>query len=62
MTKAANIILFGLLVLLLINGARLTFFPNSACNLVWSNQMPTIRESVMEFHAEQAERLNDGTE
>ena len=62
MTKAANIILLGLLVLLLVNGARLTFFPNNACNLVRSNQMPTIRESVMEFHAEQAERLGDGTE
>lgn len=57
MTKAANIILFGLLVLLLINGIRLTFFPLNACNLVRHNQIPTIRESVMEFHAEQAERL-----
>lgn len=57
MNKAANIILCGLLVLLLINGLRLTFFPLNACRLVRDNQMPTIEESIMEFHAEQAERL-----
>ena len=49
MTKAANIILFGLLVLLIINGIRLTFFPLNACDLVRNNQMPSIEDSVLEF-------------
>ena len=50
MTKVANILLFGLLVLLLVNGIRLTFFSRNACNLVRENQMPTREQSVMEFH------------
>tara|TARA_R100000544_G_C2225219_1_gene60204 strand:+ start:400 stop:588 length:189 start_codon:yes stop_codon:yes gene_type:complete len=61
-TKAANILLFGLLVLLLINGLRLTFFPLNACNLVRDNQMPTISESVMEFHREYGDRFKGETE
>jgi len=50
MTKVANILLFGLLVLLLINGIRLTFFYEGACDLVRRNQMPSIENSIMEFH------------
>ena len=50
MTKAANIFVCGLLFLLILNGVRLTFFPLHACHLVRGNQMPTLEESVMEFH------------
>ena len=50
MSKAANILLCGLVFLLILNGIRLTFFPLHTCHLVRGNQMPTIEESVMEFH------------
>lgn len=50
MTKVANILVCGLLFLLILNGVRLTFFPLHACHLVRGNQMPTLEESVMEFH------------
>ena len=50
MTKVANILVCGLVGLLILNGIRLTFFPLHSCHLVQGNQMPTIEESVMEFH------------
>lgn len=59
MNKAANTLFGGLLVLLLLNGLRLTFFPLNACRLVRNNQIPTIEESIMEFHTEQAKRLGE---
>ena len=50
MNKVANILVCGLVGLLILNGIRLTFFPLRSCHLVRGNQMPTIEESVMEFH------------
>ncbi|UFK26609.1 hypothetical protein [Roseobacter phage RDJL3] len=60
MTKAANILVCGLLFLLILNGVRLTFFPLHACHLVRGNQMPTLEESVMEFHKSIGSRAYEG--
>lgn len=58
MAKFGNILLLGLLALLLINGIRLTFFPDTACGLVRRNQITPLSQSVMEFHREQQEKAN----
>lgn len=62
MTQAANILLIGLAILLLVNGARLTFFPSNTCHLVREAQIEPLSHSVMEFHHEQEERANAQTE
>ena len=56
MTTIANILLAFFLGLMVLNGVRVTFFPANTCNLVRQNQMPTLRESVMEFHREWEDR------
>lgn len=50
MTKIANILIVFLLGLLILNGLRLTFFPRHACNLVRSNEIVPIEQSIMDFH------------
>lgn len=62
MAKFGNILLLGLLALLLINGIRLTFFPDTACGLVRRNQIEPLSQSVMEFHREQALRTGSTEE
>lgn len=56
MHKFATLGLIGLMVLLTVNGIRLTFFPNRACDLVRDNIIPSIEQSVMDFHAYEAEK------
>jgi hypothetical protein len=56
MNKAATLLIVGLLALLIINGARLTFFPDKTCHLARGNIMPPLSQSVMEFHREQEKR------
>ena len=56
MNKAATLLIVGLLALLLINGARLTFFPDKTCHIARGKIMPPLSQSVMEFHREQEER------
>lgn len=56
MAKVVTVLIFGLLALLLINGARLTFFPDKTCHLARGNIMPPLSQSVMEFHREQEKR------
>ena len=56
MAKVVTVLAFGLLALLLINGARLTFFPDKTCHVARGNIMPPLSQSVMEFHREQEER------
>ena len=50
MSKVVNILVCGLVGLLILNGIRLTFFPLHSCHLVRGNQIPSVKESVMEFH------------
>lgn len=56
MAKFGNILFLGVLALLLINGIRLTFFPDTTCGLVRKNQIEPLSQSVMEFHREQQEK------
>ena len=56
MAKVVTVLIFGLLFLLLVNGARLTFFPDKTCYMARGNIMPPLSQSVMEFHREQEER------
>lgn len=56
MDKAATLLIVGLLSLLIINGARLTFFPITACALARKNEEIPLSQSVMEFHQEQEQR------
>lgn len=56
MAKAVTALFFGLLFMLLVNGARLTFFPDKTCHMARKNIMPPLSQSVMEFHREQEKR------
>lgn len=56
MAKAVTVLFFGLLFMLLVNGARLTFFPDKTCHMARENIMPPLSQSVMEFHREQEKR------
>lgn len=55
MTKIAGLLLTGLIILLITNGIRLTFFPLKACDIVRSSQVPSIEHSVLEFHKQYGE-------
>lgn len=59
MRKAVELLLIGLMVLLVINGIRLTFFPLRACDIVRDNQIPSLEHSVMEFHKQYGETPNE---
>ena len=56
MVKIITVLIFGFLAILLINGTRLTFFPDKACYMARGNVMPPLSQSVMEFHRESRER------
>lgn len=56
MAKVVTILTFGLLFMLIVNGARLTFFPDKTCHMARGNIMPPLSQSVMEFHREQEKR------
>ena len=56
MVKVITVLFFGFLSILLVNGARLTFFPDKTCYMARGNIMPPLSQSVMEFHREQEER------
>lgn len=56
MAKVVTVLFFGLLFMLLVNGARLTFFPDKTCYMARRNIMPPLSQSVMEFHREQEKR------
>ena len=56
MVKVVTVLTFGLLFILLVNGTRLTFFPDKACYMARGNVMPPLSQSVMEFHREQEKR------
>jgi hypothetical protein len=56
MAKVVTVLTFGLLFMLIVNGARLTFFPDKTCSMVRGNIMPPLSQSVMEFHREQEKR------
>lgn len=56
MAKVVIVLTFGLLFILLVNGARLTFFPDKTCHIARGNIMPPLSQSVMEFHREQEKR------
>lgn len=56
MAKVVTVLTFGLLFILLVNGARLTFFPDKTCHIARGNIMPPLSQSVMEFHREQEKR------
>lgn len=56
MAKVVTVLTFGLLALLIINGARLTFFPDKTCHMARQNILPPLSQSVMEFHREQEKR------
>lgn len=59
MTQAANALLIGLAILLLVNGARLTFFPSNTCHLIREAQIEPLSHSVMEFHREFSKRSSE---
>ena len=56
MIKVVTVLFFGFLSILLINGTRLTFFPDKTCYIARGNVMPPLSQSVMEFHREQEKR------
>lgn len=56
MAKVVTVLFFGLLFMLLVNGARLTFFPDKTCYMARENIMPPLSQSVMEFRREQEKR------
>lgn len=56
MVKVITVLIFGLLFILLVNGTRLTFFPDKTCYIARRNIMPPLSQSVMEFHREQEKR------
>jgi hypothetical protein len=58
MHKFITLGLTGLVILLIVNGVRLTFFPNQACDLARDNIIPSIEQSVMKFHVYQAKKGN----
>ena len=62
MAKIITVLTFGFLSILLINGTRLTFFPDKACYMARGNVMPPLSQSVMEFHREQEKRNAATTE
>jgi len=56
MAKIMTLLIVGFFILLIVNGARLTFFPATACGLARKNQIIPLSQSVIEFHREQRER------
>lgn len=56
MVKIITVLTFGFLFILLVNGTRLTFFPDKACYMARGNIMQPLSQSVMEFHREQEKR------
>ena len=62
MVKIITVLIFGFFAILLINGTRLTFFPDKTCHMVRGNILPPLSQSVMEFHREQEERNAATTE
>ena len=56
MVKVVTVLTFGLLFILLVNGTRLTFFPDKTCYMARGNVMPPLSQSVMEVHREQEKR------
>ena len=56
MVKIVTVLIFGFLSILLVNGTRLTFFPDKTCYIARGNIMPPLSQSVMEFHREQEKR------
>ena len=56
MAKIVTVLFFGFLSILLVNGTRLTFFPDKTCYMARRNIMPPLSQSVMEFHREQEKR------
>ena len=62
MVKIITVLIFGFLAILLINGTRLTFFPDKTCHMVRGNILPPLSQSVMEFHREQEKRNAATTE
>lgn len=62
MVKVITVLAFGFLSILLINGTRLTFFPDKTCYMARENIMPPLSQSVMDFHREQEERNAAATE
>lgn len=55
MRKVVELLLIGLVVLLMVNGIRLTFFPLHACDIIRDNRIPSLEHSVMEFHKQYGE-------
>lgn len=62
MAKIVTVLFFGFLSILLVNGTRLTFFPDKTCYMARGNIMPPLSQSVMEFHREQEKRNAATTE
>lgn len=55
MRTIVELLLIGLVILLMVNGIRLTFFPLNACDIIRDNQIPSLEHSVMEFHKQYGE-------
>ena len=62
MVKVVTVLTLWFLSILLINGTRLTFFPDKTCYMARGNIMPPLSQSVMEFHREQEKRNAATTE